>query len=418
MALRLEVISGHRQRLGERRMKEFGVDGGTIGRSLETDWILPDPERYVSSRHASIDFRSGSYYLVDTSMNGVYVNDAEQPVGRGKPQRLFDGDMLRIGSYRIRVSIDEVDSTSEQLIDSSHVDPVDLAQRVPPPDPTANNLIDEYEITGVGIDELLSEGAEANALKAAAQRRAATLKLEGEESARVPAPPASEEREPAPTPAKPARAVPAGDNGSTRLNAFFRGAGLQPRPLDEAQSDVTLHLLGQLMRELILGITDNLHLRAEQKNSLRLPHTTIQRRENNPLKFSAGVDEALNNLFFREASEYMPAVDAVRQAFGDIRTHQQALLASMLVALIDYMERLDPDELERKFTKGAKRPGLIGAASKLKYWDLYRDLYQVMTQHAPGHFPPAFLEELSRSYEEEAERLAGAQLRKRQANAG
>src|SRR5690606_13911648 len=77
MALRLSIVSRHK--LGELGVKEFGPDGGTIGRSLECNWALPDTKRYLSSRHASIDFRSGSYYIVDTSMNGVYVNDAEQP---------------------------------------------------------------------------------------------------------------------------------------------------------------------------------------------------------------------------------------------------------------------------------------------------------------------------------------------------
>ena len=42
---------------------EFGQTGGTIGRSLESDWVLPDGQRYLSSRHASIDYRSGSYFL-------------------------------------------------------------------------------------------------------------------------------------------------------------------------------------------------------------------------------------------------------------------------------------------------------------------------------------------------------------------
>ncbi len=94
---------------------EFGRSGGTIGRSLESDWVLPDGQRYLSSRHASIDFRSGSYYVVDTSTNGVYVNDAEQPVGRGNPQRLFTGDRIRIGDYEISVEIRDEDDTRETL---------------------------------------------------------------------------------------------------------------------------------------------------------------------------------------------------------------------------------------------------------------------------------------------------------------
>jgi type VI secretion system FHA domain protein len=161
------------------------------------------------------------------------------------------------------------------------------------------------------------------------------------------------------------------------------------------------------MRELVVGITEALHLRAEQKNTLRLPHTTIQQNNNNPLKFSAGVDEALTNLFFKRAPEYMPAVESVREAFQNIRAHQQALLAAMQAALIDYIERMDPEELERKFNRGGKPNALMGAANKMKYWDLYTDLYQVMARHSPGQFPQLFAEDLTRAYEDEAARLQG-----------
>ena len=41
MPLHLQIISRHRQGLGERASKDFGHDGGTIGRSLESDWVLP-----------------------------------------------------------------------------------------------------------------------------------------------------------------------------------------------------------------------------------------------------------------------------------------------------------------------------------------------------------------------------------------
>jgi type VI secretion system FHA domain protein len=140
MALRLKIVSRHRQGLGERSTKEFGRDGGTIGRSLDCDWALPDGHRYLSSRHASIDYHSGSYYVLDTSTNGVYVNESDTPVGKGNPQRLFSGDRIRIGEYEFAVEIDEEDDTGKQLADG-HVDPVKLAQRVPPPDPTRADLL-------------------------------------------------------------------------------------------------------------------------------------------------------------------------------------------------------------------------------------------------------------------------------------
>jgi type VI secretion system FHA domain protein len=193
--------------------------------------------------------------------------------------------------------------------------------------------------------------------------------------------------------------------GST-LEAFFRGAGLTVQRLDDKQAEQTMHRLGQLMREMIVGLNENLHVRADQKSALRVANTTIQPQNNNPLKFSASVDEALTNLLFRDSSEYLPAVEAVREAFTDIKHHQQVLVAGMRVAVADYIGRLDPDELENKFTNG-KRGGLMSAAHKLKYWDLFKDLYQVVTQAQPGQMPQQFLEELSRAYEHESTRTGG-----------
>jgi type VI secretion system FHA domain protein len=439
MALRLEIISKQRQELGARQIKEFGVSGGTIGRSVETDWVLPDPQRYLSSRHAAIDYRSGSYYVVDTSMNGVYVNDSEKAVGRGKPQRLFNGDKIRIGDFEMRVHIDDEDQSDIALTDVPHVDPVDRAQQVEPPDPTTNDLVDAYEVTGVGLEDLLSEHAEAAAFKQAAERRAAKLRLEETSDrlatarvaekpaaayaakptaakAEAPRPAAPKAASPAPAPVpKAASAKPqsprseppvaaAGASTSAAdtspLAAFFRGAGLAPQELDDKQVMLTLHLLGQIMREVIVGLRDALHLRAEQKNVLRVAHTTIEPKDNNPLKFSAGIDETLCNLLFRRADEYTPPVEAVREVFRDLCAHQHALVSGGIQALSDYMSRLEPEEIEQKFNGGAKRNALIGAANKLRYWDFYKDLYQVMAQHAPDQYPPAFLEELTRAYEQ------------------
>src|SRR6202789_477398 len=107
MALRLRVVSDHSGRLGEQSTKVFGVHGGTIGRSTDNEWILPDPERYLSGKHARIDFRAGAYVLVDTSSNGTYVNGAQVPLGKYHDYLLKDGDYIRFGEYELMVSIDK-----------------------------------------------------------------------------------------------------------------------------------------------------------------------------------------------------------------------------------------------------------------------------------------------------------------------
>ena len=70
MPLRLRVTSDSKALPRDQRVREFPAVGGTIGRGPDNDWVLPDDSRYVSSRHAVIDFQGGAYYLVDTSRNG------------------------------------------------------------------------------------------------------------------------------------------------------------------------------------------------------------------------------------------------------------------------------------------------------------------------------------------------------------
>ena len=107
MPLRIQVTGKHREALGAAYMHEFKACGGSIGRSLECDWAIPDSKRYVSSRHARVDYQAGAYYLVDLSRNGVFLNGSDAPVGKGNPQRLFDGDKIRIGEYSMEVAIIE-----------------------------------------------------------------------------------------------------------------------------------------------------------------------------------------------------------------------------------------------------------------------------------------------------------------------
>src|SRR6266478_4226137 len=106
--LRLRIVSDQRRSLAERSSATFSVEGSTIGRSADNDWVLPDPSRYVSAHHARVQFREGHFYLQDVSTNGVYVNDDMEPLAKrgSSGYRLADGDMLRMGEYHIVAALE------------------------------------------------------------------------------------------------------------------------------------------------------------------------------------------------------------------------------------------------------------------------------------------------------------------------
>ncbi len=107
MAIKLRVISDQYRELGEQRSRVFGVNGGTIGRAPDNDWVLPDQKRLVSGHHCDIEYRSGGYWLRDRSTNGVFINESDEAVSESGPVPLQDGDRLRLGDYEILVSVDE-----------------------------------------------------------------------------------------------------------------------------------------------------------------------------------------------------------------------------------------------------------------------------------------------------------------------
>ncbi len=76
-------------------------NGGTIGRAPGNDWVLPDPERFVSGEHAKIALEGGGYVLIDCSTNGTVLNGRE--LSRGARVQLGSGDVITIGSYEISV---------------------------------------------------------------------------------------------------------------------------------------------------------------------------------------------------------------------------------------------------------------------------------------------------------------------------
>jgi type VI secretion system protein ImpI len=386
MPLKLKITSAHKDLMGEDRICEFGAGGGTIGRALESDWILPDRDRFISGRHATIDFRSGAYYLADTSTNGVYINDEDEPIGRRHPRRLFDGDRLRMGDFLISVSVDEgedLDIPSEQPKAS-----VDHLELMVPEEPikTGIQLLDEEEITG---DE---------------EFQSTLFGKRTQKMTRTPAPPAK--AAPRPAPVKPRRAPTRRHADTGNLSAeqlfdeFLNGLGIERAELHPSADPGEIMLnAGQVLRELVGGVVDLLVSRANLKSMFKLDQTTVLPRHNNPLKLSDNTEATLKQLLIGREGEYLGPLDSVREVCRDLKFHHDALAEGMSTAFLEIMDRFEPAELQEQFDRSASRKPLIQAFTKIKYWQLYCDFYLAVTEPGPAGLPQLFGEEFMRAYE-------------------
>jgi type VI secretion system FHA domain protein len=201
-------------------------------------------------------------------------------------------------------------------------------------------------------------------------------------------------------PAVPAVAVSAGGTSSDLLEVL-RGAGLDVNSIDPQVAAQ----LGQVLRTVVEGLMEVLRARGEIKGEFRLQQTTFKPRENNPLKFSANVEDALHNLLVKRNAAYLNAPAAFEDAFADVRSHQVAMLAGMRAAFDYMLTRFDPAALAAQFDARPGRKLSLGIGAGGRHWDSFGEYYKEMTRDRDDCFRRLFGDQFARAYEEQLQRL-------------
>ncbi|MGF1767675.1 FHA domain-containing protein [Enterovibrio makurazakiensis] len=104
MPLSIRIISSPSGETVSEWNKQFPEEGGEIGRAYGSTLQLSDASREISGTHAMIKKSARGYQVVDNSTNGLFINGAPQPLGKGNQTTLTDGDVLNVGQYRLLVS--------------------------------------------------------------------------------------------------------------------------------------------------------------------------------------------------------------------------------------------------------------------------------------------------------------------------
>ncbi|MGI9261270.1 MAG: type VI secretion system-associated FHA domain protein TagH [Woeseiaceae bacterium] len=382
MPLQIEIVSEHQEILGDDHVRVFRENGGTIGRSLQSDWILPDPDRYISSKHATIDFQSGAYYLADVSTNGVYINDENEPLGKGNPRRLFHGDRLRMGDFQFHITLDEGEGLELPPPAPMTVVPDHIEQLVDEDSLKSGiQLLDEEAITGDADFQEALFGGSSKAQNAAAKK----AQQDSQENPFAPPPPKQQQAQ---------------TDAASLLDSFMDGLGIERADIHPSTDPhQVLENAGRVLKEFVDGTSDLLVSRTALKSMFRLDQTTVLPRHNNPLKLSENTRDSMMQLLVGKEGEYLGPVDAVREVCRDLKHHHDAVLEAMIIAYQEFADRFDPDELQQNFDRTLDGKPLFKKINQVKYWQLYCDLYPIMTQAGSGKFPHQFSEEFVRAYE-------------------
>ncbi len=422
--LRLRVVSEQRRSLAERSSAMFSVEGGTIGRSADNDWVLPDPQRYVSAHHARVQFREGHFYLQDVSTNGVYVNDDMEPLAkRGSAgYRLGNGDVLRMGDYHILAAL-EAGSAAEHPAAAAVPTSIHALRTLGRPaerDIGAKLNVEELLVPVIDMDPVLPVGAYGQSIDsgrvqalAQPQRSAAVtapapevvLSAEGAAAAAV-----------VPSLARLAEAVSREPRSSgsfnaledvhSGLDAFCRGAGVDPTRLPADAQGRLLHLAGRLFREALVGFKELDRTRADTRNRYRIESPPVEPDDPRPALGDFMVEDLAVELFVRHEGRRVDSVQWLRDTVAAGKLHENAMAQALRVAFVEFLDRLDPAELEARFERAARR-GKARSADKAQYWELFTTFYRNLIEMPADHLPHTFVEAFAAAYREASKKPSG-----------
>ncbi len=465
------------------------TEGGTLGRTRTCDWVLIDASRFISGKHAVISEQNGVYQITDTSTNGVFINDSKTPLGKGNSAILNNGDVLKIGEYVIKVTINGAQAAAapSPFEKPAYTPPADNIFGTPP-SPGDRIVGGGLEEEPVDVLDLFSKPQKAvpqrpvappppesgfipqppkePEFKGTQGSKAPSIQnhfmppniipdnwLDEEEKSRVPKAPPEYKPPPQPQTTRsdlqfPSAPRPSGTGmqqpskipelttgatplvkkkvvkktvrpvgttsaaGNQAVQAFLMGLGLEELRIPPEQIPAFMRTVGEVLRESITGTFNVLRSRTNIKSEFRMSMTTIQAVENNPLKFSINVQEAIRNMFLNTSDSYLPPVEAMREGFEDIEGHQMAVMAGTQAAIGALLKRFQPEFLEDTFDRTVSRAGLLPGGKKAKYWDAYEDYYKNLAASVEDNFQNMFGEEFARAYENQVNRLLGSRRRK------
>lgn len=417
--LRLRIVSDQRRSLAERSSATFSVEGGTIGRSADNDWVLPDPARYVSAHHARVQFREGHFYLQDVSTNGVYVNDEMEPLAKrgSSGYRLADGDMLRMGEYHIVAALEALEARQAQEDAAAAVPtsihglrtlgratvhdigaPLDLQALLLPANDTDSVLpVNAYgQSVDSGRVRALAKTHEPEQMPGTGGPEFLPLdspdpQTFGRRMARLAE---AVGREP-----KIGTSPIALEDVRTGLDAFCRGAGIEPERLPAEAQVRLLHLAGRLFREALVGFKDLDRSRSETRNRYRIESPPQEPDDPRPSMADSMVEELLIALFVQHEGRRLDSVQWLREAVAEAKLHETATALATRAAFVEFLDRLDPAELEARFERAARR-GKARSADKAQYWELFTTFYRNLIEMPAEHLPHTFVEAFAAAYRE------------------
>ncbi|WP_034947525.1 type VI secretion system-associated FHA domain protein TagH [Erwinia oleae] len=362
---------------------EFVAPGGTIGRSVDNNLVLPDEDRAISRLQAVVHIAgNGECRLTNQGSVSAVIHNGVA-LTRGNQTILRHGDVLGIGEYRIAVS----DPLVAQAAPEETLDPLALF------DPGLNDplgiLTEEAPILVQPMESVSAE-----------QQQARTAR---QNEARLGIDPVDSE-------VSTVNSVAVQGNEHRLIAALVEGMGLEHGGV--ALTEEQMRMTGRMLSLFSQGTVALLSSRSILKRGVKAEMTMILNEANNPFKILPSGKTVLMQIYQSQMPGFMPAEQAVRDAMVDLQAHQLGMIAGIRAIIAAMLQSFNPQRLE----DNAKRDGILprfafSAGKKAALWDYFLRHYQQTSGEIEDDFHTLFGEAFLKAYDMEVHQYKDSQIR-------
>ncbi|MBV4366449.1 type VI secretion system-associated FHA domain protein TagH [Erwinia phyllosphaerae] len=370
--------------------RDFVPPGGTIGRSVDNDLVLPDSERAISRLQAVVHVAGNGECRLTNHGSVIAVLHNHAPLARGKQILLQHGDMLGIGDYQIAVS----DPTRKQEAAFSDVDPLALFGK--------NQHLPE--------DPLGILNEQMPIITPPPEREAAHVRQpqNRQSDARLDIDPVARELP---------HAEKTADEGNEQrlLAALMEGMGLESEPGKPPFTEEQMRITGRMLSLFSQGTVALLSSRSILKRGVKAEMTMILNEANNPFKILPSGKTVLMQIYQSQMPGFMPPEQAVRDALVDLQAHQLGMIAGIRAIIAAMLQSFNPQRLEDHARRDGNLPRIgLKPVKKAALWDYFLRHYQNTSGEIEDDFHTLFGDAFLQAYDMEVNQYKDSQIRPEQ----
>ena len=382
MKLVLDIVKNGRNTPLKRNF-HFDKADVSIGRSEDCDWILTDQNSYISGLHAKIIFKHGAYFIVDESINGVFLKNPYKKLPKGHPVQINTSDVFIIGDHELQARYSNNDYTQDDIVGSFD------------DELKSDNFIPEYNEDEQPFEEMknsededrdIGDILEAEITKSDFVGIPSEFDLTAEDDDdfddiigatddimqdhvdipkyNVPKEKTSQNKE----------NFDNSNNIKSSVSILEKKLGIKINSLKQEDRDALMQELGDIVLNTLNTLSNSLIINDKIKQDLRISTTYIGIDNANPVRLGSSASKLLQDINSNKMSTTVKISDAISKSINELDMHNIALYTSTKNIMKVANSRFSPKNLEYKFESEGLLRGVLPKQQLL--WKAYSEMFR------------------------------------------